>query len=361
MAIGPASTATGTNSVALGNGATAGNAGGVALGSGSTTSLAVGTPGATINGTYYAFAGTSPTSTVSVGAAGSERTVTNVAAGQLSASSTDAVNGSQLYATNQAVTTLGTNQNTLGTSVASALGGGSTYNPATGISVPSYNVYGSTQTSVGGAISALQTMSPIQYSDSSGNPTLLMPGDNVTLVGTGGPVLLHNVAAGVAPTDAANVSQLPGSWQTPTSNTFVFNNVSGPGGQVTLGNVAPGAITATSTQAVNGSQLYAINQSVGGLSQSLTQLRSQVNSNFNELAGGIASAMALGTMRFDDRPGKLSAGVGVSGFDGQMGFAGGAGYTSPDQNWRFSAGVAFSPTATKPDIGGAGSLVYTFN
>ena len=125
-------------------------------------------------------------------------------------------------------------------------------------------------------------------------------------------MLLHNVAAGVAPTDAANVSQLPGSWQSPTTNTFVFNNVSGPGGQVTLGNVAPGAITATSTQAVNGSQLYAINQSVGGLSQSLTQLRSQMNSNFNELAGGIASAMALGTMRFDDRPGKLSAGVGVS-------------------------------------------------
>ena len=160
VAIGPASTATGANSVAMGNGATAGNAGGVALGSGSTTSLAVGTAGAKINGTYYAFAGTTPTSTVSVGALGSERTVTNVAAGQLSASSTDAVNGSQLYATNQAVTTLGASQNTLGTSVASALGGGSTYNPETGISVPSYTVYGSTQTSVYSAISALQTMSP---------------------------------------------------------------------------------------------------------------------------------------------------------------------------------------------------------
>ncbi len=142
-------------------------------------------------------------------------------------------------------------------------------------------------------------------------------------------MLLHNVAAGVAPTDAANVSQLPGSWHISNDEHVRVQQCERPGGQVTLGNVAPGAITATSTQAVNGSQLYAINQSVGGLSQSLTQLRSQMNSNFNELAGGIASAMALGTMRFDDRPGKLSAGVGVSGFDGQMGFAAGAGYTPP--------------------------------
>ncbi|WP_260432858.1 hypothetical protein, partial [Burkholderia stagnalis] len=36
---------------------------------------------------------------MSVGAAGAERQVTNVAAGQISASSTDAINGSQLYAT----------------------------------------------------------------------------------------------------------------------------------------------------------------------------------------------------------------------------------------------------------------------
>ncbi|MGK0547998.1 hypothetical protein ACSEE7_21150, partial [Halomonas cupida] len=57
----------------------------------------------TVAGTEYTFAGGDAKGTVSVGAVGSERTVTNVAAGQLSATSTDAVNGSQLYATNQAV------------------------------------------------------------------------------------------------------------------------------------------------------------------------------------------------------------------------------------------------------------------
>jgi autotransporter adhesin len=99
-----ASTTTGaTNAVAIGNGATASHEGSVALGSGSTTAAAVATTGTTINGTRYTFAGAAPESTVSVGAVGAERTVTNVAAGRVDANSTDAVNGSQLQATNTAV------------------------------------------------------------------------------------------------------------------------------------------------------------------------------------------------------------------------------------------------------------------
>ncbi|HWT41266.1 MAG TPA: YadA-like family protein, partial [Sphingopyxis sp.] len=97
------SQALGTDSVAIGPNAVANNAGDVALGNGSTTDIAIGTAGATIGGTAYAFAGATPTSTVSVGALGAERTVTNVAAGRLSNGSTDAVNGSQLFATNQKV------------------------------------------------------------------------------------------------------------------------------------------------------------------------------------------------------------------------------------------------------------------
>ncbi|TJX18213.1 MAG: hypothetical protein E5W21_35150, partial [Mesorhizobium sp.] len=81
--------------------------GDVALGSGSVTAVAVGTPSAVINGTTYAFQGATPTSTVSIGAPGAERTLTNLAAGRISALSTDAVNGSQLFATNQAVDAIG--------------------------------------------------------------------------------------------------------------------------------------------------------------------------------------------------------------------------------------------------------------
>lgn len=50
------------------------------------------------DGTRYTYAGSNPTGVVTVGKAGSERRIQNVAAGLVSASSTDAVNGSQLYA-----------------------------------------------------------------------------------------------------------------------------------------------------------------------------------------------------------------------------------------------------------------------
>ena len=53
-----------------------------------------------LNGVTYSYAGTNPASTVSVGALNAERTITNVAAGRITASSTDAINGSQLSATN---------------------------------------------------------------------------------------------------------------------------------------------------------------------------------------------------------------------------------------------------------------------
>jgi trimeric autotransporter adhesin len=56
-----------------------------------------------IGGSTYTFAGTNATSTVSVGGNGVVRTITNVAAGRVTSTSTDAINGSQLYATNQAI------------------------------------------------------------------------------------------------------------------------------------------------------------------------------------------------------------------------------------------------------------------
>ncbi|MDH1013092.1 hypothetical protein N5C80_30565, partial [Pseudomonas nicosulfuronedens] len=94
-AVGYNATSIGESSLALGREAKANNANDVALGAGSVTDAAVGTASTTIAGTTYNFAGTAPTSTVSVGSVGNERTITNVAAGRLSADSTDAVNGSQ--------------------------------------------------------------------------------------------------------------------------------------------------------------------------------------------------------------------------------------------------------------------------
>ena len=98
MVLGNNASVTAKNAVALGNNTKVDNESAVALGTGSETAAAVATPSATINGAVHNFAGINPASTVSVGKAGMERTVTNVAAGRISAISTDAINGSQLHA-----------------------------------------------------------------------------------------------------------------------------------------------------------------------------------------------------------------------------------------------------------------------
>lgn len=89
----------------------------VVLGNNSTaeSSDAVSTPSYTYaDGTTVKFAGTTPVSTVSVGATGQERTITHVAAGRISADSTDAVNGSQLYGANQQIDNLSNKINAMG-------------------------------------------------------------------------------------------------------------------------------------------------------------------------------------------------------------------------------------------------------
>ena len=98
MVLGNNASVTAKNGMALGSNTKVANENAVALGAGSETAAAVATLSATINGTAHNFAGINPASTVSVGKAGSERTITNVAAGRISATSTDAINGSQLYA-----------------------------------------------------------------------------------------------------------------------------------------------------------------------------------------------------------------------------------------------------------------------
>ena len=98
MVLGNNASVTAKNGMALGSNTKVANENAIALGAGSETAAAVATPSATINGTAHNFAGVNPASTVSVGKAGSERTITNVAAGRISAASTDAINGSQLYA-----------------------------------------------------------------------------------------------------------------------------------------------------------------------------------------------------------------------------------------------------------------------
>ena len=105
------------NTFVMGNNVKTSLDNGVVLGNNSTaeSSDAVSTLSYTYaDGTTVKFAGTTPVSTVSVGATGQERTITHVAAGRISADSTDAVNGSQLYGANQQIDNLNNKINAMG-------------------------------------------------------------------------------------------------------------------------------------------------------------------------------------------------------------------------------------------------------
>ena len=142
-AFGPGAIASGLGASAFGVGASATQDKSVAIGAGSTTTInAEKITTATVNGiTYGGFAGTNNLthgSQVSFGTAGYERQLKNVAPGAITETSTDAINGSQLYA-------LHAGSGNIAKAVADALGGGATVstdptNRQGTVTLPSYNV-----------------------------------------------------------------------------------------------------------------------------------------------------------------------------------------------------------------------------
>ncbi|WP_162854581.1 YadA family autotransporter adhesin [Sphingobium estronivorans] len=315
------------NAVAIGSGASATHGGSVALGSGSIANgLTLNLPAYLVGGTASAevnvggrritglAAGANPTDAVNVaqlqavndalgtlagnavqydnsaralvtlqGASGTR--ITNLAAGTVSATSTDAVNGSQLQATNDLVA-----QN------------------SAAISQLSYDL-------------AVLNDLAVKYQDSS-KSTVVLGGVSGTTI--------KNLAPGSAGSDAVNVSQLPsapsgggGTGSTPQDAlpydpaVQAYNAARGGIDQQIVG-VAPGTVSATSTDAVNGAQLYATNVQLAYNSTAITDLQEgragflQVNNSSNyakpvasgtdTLAAGAgatasgANSMAVGTL-----------------------------------------------------------------
>ena len=263
VAIGFTSTASGVGAVAIGSNAMANNANDVAIGAGSSTAAAVGTAGVMINGVPYVFAGAAPVSTVSIGSPGNERTIANLAAGRLSATSTDAVNGSQLFATNSAVNMIG----------------------------------------------ALATNS-VQYD----NPAKT----SVTLGGVGAP------------------------------------------GTVALTNVGPGALTATSTDAVNGSQLFATNNAINTVSTTVNNINNgagikyfHANSTLGDSTAGGADSVAIGPAAVTGAANAVALGNGSNaGGVGSMALGAGAA-TAIDNN----VALGSNSVAGAADGGWAGTTI----
>ena len=101
------------NTFVLGSNVTTNIPNSVALGKDTTLSAPIVTPSHTIAGTQYNFAGIAPIGTVSIGAEGKERTLTHLAAGRVSNTSTDGINGSQLNAVIETLNSLNTELTTL--------------------------------------------------------------------------------------------------------------------------------------------------------------------------------------------------------------------------------------------------------
>ncbi|WP_277625990.1 YadA-like family protein [Burkholderia cenocepacia] len=161
-------------------------------------------------------------------------TLKNVAAGAVSATSTEAVNGSQLYGTSQ--------------SVASALGGGATVDAVGKLTAPTYTLDGgkTNADNVGDAVSNLD--------------------DRVTTNATNVEKLQDDIAeSGLVDKDTGRVIAAV-TYDRKEDGTADRGSVTlgGAGAKdaVALKNVAAGAVNATSTEAVNGSQLYGTSQSV---------------------------------------------------------------------------------------------------
>ncbi|MDF3201815.1 YadA-like family protein [Pseudomonas sp. 1912-s] len=251
VAIGPNASSTATNAMALGNGATAGTANSIALGSGATTAAANATTGGTVNGSAYTYAGGAPAGVLSVGSAGNERQITNVAAGQVTAASTDAVNGSQLFATNTAVDGLGTSVNNI------VNGAGIKYFH-TNSTLADSTATGTDSVAVGPSASATAT--------------------NAIALGNGATAgTANSIALGSGATTAA-ANATTGGTVNGTAYTYAGGaptgvlSVGSAGNERQITNVAAGQVTGTSTDAVNGSQLFATNTAVDGLGTSVNNI-----------------------------------------------------------------------------------------
>ncbi len=304
--------------------------------------------------------------------------ITNVAAGTISATSTDAVNGSQLHTLDSRVTKNGD-------SIANIFGGGAKANPDGSISNPSYNVAGTSANNVGDALTALDkavtdagtaanagwtvsangdaatakkikpngkvnftgddnlTVAQTSQTDNEGNikvalnknlkvdsvttgttvidTTGVKVGDNVQLGSTGliiaggpsmttsginaGNKVITNVAAGVNTTDAVNKGQLDSAITNINNNVGALANsavqydknadgtvnkdsltFAGGANGTALKNVADGTVAAGSKDAVNGGQLWSVQQQVDKNTGDISNLQTDI-SNINNGKSGL--------------------------------------------------------------------------
>jgi autotransporter adhesin len=204
---------------------------------------------------------------------GVARTITNVAAGGINANSVDAINGSQLYS--------------VGSGLASAIGGGAALNPDGTITQPTFTVGGVPMHNVGDALSNVDGRVTANTSDIAGLQQA------VKNIGTGG-------GGGTANPDAV-------AYDTSAHNKLTLGT---PGSQKTaLTNLADGSVAAGSTDAVTGGQLFTTNAKVDDLGNAIKNISS---TGSTVIAAGPGAGGDTGPAPTASGPGALAIGNGAS-------------------------------------------------
>ena len=288
IAFGRSSQAAATG-VAIGSQANAAVANSVALGSGTTAVAATDQSGTkNVNGLNYTYVGNSANSSVTVG----NRQIKQVGAGEVSAASTDAINGSQLHATQNVV-------GNIGKGVAANLGGGAALKSDGTFTAPTYNLTDASgnavaKNNVGDALNVLNNRlntvgGGFQVAAATGTTQTVKPGNTLKFIdGT-------NTTTEVS-TDGAGVT------------TVKINATGGSGAAVPLtSNPATGQVNAPAAADANkavtaGSVATAINTAVG---------KSGFNVEGGSVAGGTATGTATSRVNNNDTV-KLQAGKNIA-------------------------------------------------
>ncbi|WP_176044281.1 YadA family autotransporter adhesin [Burkholderia vietnamiensis] len=310
-------------------------------------------------------------SSITLGGAGGTR-ITNVKAGALNATSTDAVNGSQLYATNQQVA-----QNT------------------TDISNLQSNV-----TNIANGRAGL-----VQQQDANGAITVGKDsgGTSVNFAGTSGDRVLSGVAAGVNANDAVNMAQFNSALNTAAANdriraaatdantTWIARadagsigstatatgknavavgqgsvadrdnsfSVGAQGNERQITDVAAGTAPtdAVNVQQLNDNLNAASTQAKGYTDQRVGQVYNAFNDLKKDMYGGVASAMAVAGLPQPTGAGRSMVSAATSNYHGQQGFAAGYSYVTESNRWVVKASVTGN---TRSDFGAVVGAGYQF-
>jgi autotransporter adhesin len=309
IAIGLRGAVTAADGVAIGRDSLVSAEGGVALGAGSVAQRAG------LAGAAEAFSGVSVASTqgaLSIGSAGNERQITDVAGGTRD---TDAVNLRQLRS--------------VADSAAAALGGGAGFDADGTFTGPSYALRGTVYTNVGAALAALDQQSGvIAGNNTGGHAPASAGGDDALAVGYGARAEgTRSIAIGTQARAGGHESVAIGA-----------GAVASRPGQVAIGTAGstytlPGLASAASRAAQSGptqvvttdaaGNLAAIPIDLGALDQRIDGVAAFARDSRREARQGIAAAMAMTGAPLPSRPGKTSWAGNTATYKGQWaaGFA----------------------------------------